>query len=254
MNTAVDAMAGYEANRTVHAVDFSYLRARHQLDAMAFVKRDRPQGNAFDILLAGHEALGEWRALVGNIGLVADQRDRSLITFHAQRSGNLETGLPGSDDNHAVRLHCIRPSAFTPEPLLLSLRRPHDQAVQLLGHWYLAAQAAIRTPLRGGSVEHFVLIFLDRIQQAEKCFVDINVAGGALAGAAAFGDDAVNSIFNGAFHYRVTDRNGNRVGFPRVRDVGHRGSISLFFSKETHDCQLLNSKNPHRPAFQNFRT
>ena len=179
--------------------------------------------------LPAHEAFGERRALVGEIGLVANQRDRSLITFHAQRRGNLEAGLSGSDDNHAA----------STKPSLLGFGRPHDQAVELLGDRYLAAQTAVRPPLRSRSVEHLVLVFLDRIQQAEKRLVDINVAGGTLAGAATFGNNAVDSILDGAFHNRVADRHGDLASIARVRDVGHRGSFCLFFSKEAHDCRWV---------------
>ena len=86
------------------------------------------------------------------------------------------------------------------KPSLLGLRRPHDQTVKLLGDRYLAAQTAVLPPLRSRSGEHLVLVFLDRIQQTEKRFVDINVTGRTLASAATLGNNAVDSILDGAFH------------------------------------------------------
>ena len=188
------AATGCKAHRAADRVNLGHLGAGDQLDSMALIEGQRTQGSAFDILLAGHEALGERRALVGEIGLVANQSDRSLIAFRAQRCCNLETGLSGSDDDDAIRSHCLG-----------LWRRPHDQAVEFLGHRNLAAQPAVRLTRAERGVEHFVLVFLDGFQQAEKRFVDINVAGGTLAGAATLGDNAVDSILDGAFHNRVAD-------------------------------------------------
>jgi hypothetical protein len=39
---------------------------------MALIEGERPQGSAFNILLTCHEALGERRALVGEIRLIAN--------------------------------------------------------------------------------------------------------------------------------------------------------------------------------------
>jgi hypothetical protein len=128
--------------------------------------------------------------------------------------------------------------SFTPESSLLGLRRPHYQAVELLSDRYLAAQPAVRPPLRSRRVEHLVLVFLDRIQQAEKRLVDINVAGGTLAGAATLGDNAVDSILDGAFHDRVAYWHRDLTSLARMRDVGQRGGVCLFLSKEAHDRRL----------------
>src|SRR5580700_10927124 len=125
-----------------------------------------------------------------------------------------------------------------PQELLLRLGRPHDQAVEFLGDRYLAAQTAVRPPWRECRIEHLVLVFLDRFQPVEKRLVDINVAGSTLAGAATLGDNTVDSILDSAFHDRVANRYGDQMSFARERNVGYRGSLGLFFSKEAHDCRL----------------
>ena len=201
---------------------------------MALVEGQRSQGRGFDILLAEHEAFGERRALIGKIGLVANQGDPPLIPFHAQRQRQ-----PGS---RLVRLRRSphRPMSFVMRaPSLLRLRCPHDQAVQFLGDRDLAAQTAIRPALGSRGVEHLDPRLPGSASAVrEQRLVDINVAGGALARAATFGDNAVHSILDGAFHHRVADRNGDLTSVARVRDVGHRGGVCLLFSKEAHDCRL----------------
>src|SRR5580700_11985181 len=83
---------------------------------MAHIEGTRPQGGALNVLLTRHEGLGQRRALVGEIGLVANQGDGSLVAFRAQRRGNLEPGLPGSDNHHAVRRHCCFGGVLTIRP------------------------------------------------------------------------------------------------------------------------------------------
>src|SRR3984885_9497719 len=153
---------------------------------------------------------------------------------------------------------CPAPKTTTPSgfiaPSLLGLGRSHNQAFEFLTHRYLAAQTAVGTPLRSRGIEHLILVFLDRLQQAEKCFVHINVAGGALARPATLGDNAVDSILNGALHNRVTDGHGHLTSVARIGDIGHCGGVCLFFSKEAHDCRLilLDSENPNHAAFWNL--
>src|SRR5438128_1669308 len=95
--------------------------------------------------------------------------------------------------------------------LLLRGRRVDHQAVEFGLYVELAAQAAIRFPGRCRGLEHRVLVFGDRLQDREEVFLDVDVAGGALAIAAAFRDDPVDAVLNGAFHNRVAYRNVNRA-------------------------------------------
>jgi len=83
------------------------------------------------------------------------------------------------------------------------------QAVERGRHVELATQTAIGFPGRRRGLEHRVLIFRGRFQKREELFLDVDVAGGALAIAAAFGDDAVDAVLHGAFHDGVAYRNIN---------------------------------------------
>ena len=59
-----------------------------------------------------------------------------------------------------------------------------------------------------------------------------------MTGSAALGDNAVNSILDGAFHDGIPHRHCDLTSISRVRDVGHGGGVFLFFSKEAHGCLL----------------
>jgi len=106
--------------------------------------------------------------------------------------------------------------------LFLIFRHSDDKAVELLRNLNLAAQAAIGKAFAGGGIEHGVLLFADGRQQREKPLLNINVTGGAEAGAAAFGHDAVNAVANGGFHNGFAHRHVDLKGVSLV------GYISYF--------------------------
>ena len=57
--------------------------------------------------LADHRVLGQRRPLVGQMRLVADQRDRAVIADLAQRKRGARAAFAGADDDHA---RCASPS------------------------------------------------------------------------------------------------------------------------------------------------
>jgi len=170
---------------------------RHEVYSMCLVERRRAQLGMTLLLFAEKKTLRERRPLVRNAGLLADQRDGFLETLGTERCGGLESALPSAndDDRH----------------LLLRRGRVNHEAVQLRLDVDLAAQAAVGFPGRGGGFEHRVLILADGVEQGEELFLDVDVAGGALAVAAAFGDDAVHVVLYGAFHDGVAEGNVNRA-------------------------------------------
>ena len=60
------------------------------------------EGEIGERLLAGQHALRQRRALVGRVGLGADQGDRPLPAGGAERMGGPAAGVPGADDDHAA--------------------------------------------------------------------------------------------------------------------------------------------------------
>ena len=93
--------------------------------------------------------------------------------------------------------------------LLLRRGRVDHQPIELRRHMELAAQAAVGFARRRRGLKHRVLILGHRLQPRQELFFDVDVASGALAVAAAFGDDPVDAVLDGAFHDSVADRNVN---------------------------------------------
>ena len=85
----------------------------------------------------------------------------------------------------------------------------HYQPLEFGFYVKLAAQAAIGLSGRGSGLEHRILVLCHRGQHGLELFFDVDVAGGALAVAAAFGHDAVDAVLHGAFHDGVANRNLN---------------------------------------------
>jgi hypothetical protein len=95
----------------------------------------------------------------------------------------------------------------------------------------MAAQAAIGFAARSRRLKHSVFVFGDRLQDRKELFFDVNVTGGALAVAAALGDNPVDAVLDGAFHYGVAERNVNSArnsGVGNIGDFGHVGRNSHY--------------------------
>ena len=137
------------------------------------------------------------------MGFVADDGDRLVVTLGAQGGRGLESALSTANDDDA-HLAILR--------LLLRRGRVDHQAVECQRYVELAAQTAIGLPGRRSGFEHRILVFRHRLQNREELLFDVDVAGGALAVATAFSDDAVDAVLDGAFHDGVAYRNVNGAG------------------------------------------
>src|SRR5438874_4572468 len=82
----------------------------------------------------------------------------------------------------------------------LGLRQIDDQPLHLRRYDELAGEAAVGPPRAGGAFEHRVLVGLHRGGLRQLVFADIDMAGGAHAGAAALGDDAVDPVKHRGLH------------------------------------------------------
>src|SRR5208337_1660416 len=97
--------------------------------------------------------------------------------------------------------------------LPLLSRRRHDEAVELLADLDLAGEPRIRPHLEG-EVEHVLFHLRGLADLLRPLRRDIDVAGGAGAGAAAFGFDARNGVAQRGFHHRGADLRLDRAGLP----------------------------------------
>src|SRR5579871_147212 len=179
----------------------------------------RTQEQAGLILFAEHEGLRERGALIRHVGLFANQANRAVVTFRAQRGSGLEAGLATPHDDDAG------------SHLLLRLRHADDQAVQLGPHLDLAAQAAIGLALGRGRIEHGVLIVVDGWKQRKELLIHIDVARGAEAGSPAFPNDSVDSVLDRTLHDGLANRPIDLGALPLMRnisDLWHNGT-SLYY-------------------------
>src|SRR5579883_1343153 len=77
------------------------------------------------------------------------------------------------------------------------------------------------------------------------------MTGPALAGAAAFGDDAVDVVPDGAFHHRIADRDIDAIHGAGVRNISDAGGF--FFSEERHAQPIVADQTRAAPqAFCDF--
>ena len=108
----------------------------------------------------------------------------------------------------------------------------HHEAVERLGHFDLARQARI-WPHVGGEIEH-VLLHLRRLADGLRPFVsDVDVTGGAGAGAAALGFDAGDAVAQRRLHHRRAD-----LGVDRARRA-REASIYVTFVMGKNDFYFL---------------
>src|SRR5262249_28720630 len=106
----------------------------------------------------------------------------------------------------------------------LFFRHPQHQAVECVADLDLARQAAGLVDVVG-VVEHGDFGRRARTGPLEPGGVDMDVAGGARTGAAAFGDDARDIVADRAFHRRLAglDLDGMRLaGVFDIGDFGHQ--------------------------------
>jgi hypothetical protein len=62
-------------------------------------------------LVTGEIFLGERRALIRKLGLVAEHADRAGELVLPQRDRGLRAGMPGTDDQDVVAVHAVSRSA-----------------------------------------------------------------------------------------------------------------------------------------------
>src|SRR5215469_14638963 len=118
--------------------------------------------------------------------------------------------------------------------LVLSLRQADDEAVERLRHLDLARQPGVR-PVERGKAQHTRLLRARhrRPGHREPCLIDIDVAGGAGAFAAAIGVDAGNVVIDSAAHDRLAERQLDLVGATAALDIGDFGHVPDTFGDGT---------------------
>ena len=135
----------------------------------------------------------------------------------ASTCSRMRVRLPSTRANRqAIALKVFRTSG-------LPLRRRHHEAVEFVAHLDLARQARIR-PHVETEIQHVLFHRRRRADLLAPGFVDIDVAGRAGAGAAAFGFDAGNGVADRGFHHgrAVLDFDGSFfAGMVDKVDFGH---------------------------------
>ena len=92
-------------------------RAEQELDAVLPPVAVGPQGERLGRLRPDEQLLRERRPLVGRAGLLAHERDASLVAARAQRLGAARAGEAGSDDEHVVVHHAAFSSITVIAPI-----------------------------------------------------------------------------------------------------------------------------------------
>src|ERR1700730_12991182 len=117
-------------------------------------------------------------------------------------------------------LHILR--NFKSTTLGLPLGRAHHQAVELRRHLDLAGQARVRLHVVA-EVEHVLLHTRRLAHRLAPCLIDMHVAGGAGAGAAAFRLDAGNAVLDRRLHHGRAELALDRAGGASMIDIGDFG-------------------------------
>src|SRR5207253_10076877 len=94
-------------------------------------------------------------------------------------------------------------------------RRRDHEPVEFVADLDLARQARIR-PHVEAEIQHVLFHWRGRAYLFAPGFIDINVAGRAGAGAAAFGLDAGNAVADGGFHHGRAVRDLEKTVFATV--------------------------------------
>src|SRR5215813_210109 len=108
---------------------------------------------------------------------------------------------------------------FKSTTLGLPLGRAHHQAVELRRHLDLAGQARVRLHVVA-EVEHVLLHRRRLAHRLAPCCIDMHVAGGTGAGAAAFRLDAGNAVLDRRLHHGRTELALDRAGGAFMIDIG----------------------------------
>jgi hypothetical protein len=122
-------------------------------------------------------------------------------------------------------------------------------------HLDLASKTAIGLTLEGG-IEHAVFHIVHRRNLVEPRFVDVTVARGTGASAPALGNNSIDIIVDGAFHYGIAifDLHFLAGAVRRdVRDRGHRGQSFVFEAANYRGVDLLRSTPLSIPVLLWFR-
>src|ERR1700746_1943417 len=114
-------------------------------------------------------------------------------------------------------LHILRNFKYT--TLGLPLGRAHHQAVELRRHLDLAGQARVRLHVVA-EVEHVLLHRRRLAHRLPPCCIDMHVAGGAGAGAAAFRLDAGNAVLDRRLHHGRAKLALDRASGAFMIDIG----------------------------------
>ena len=135
------------------------------------------------------------------------------LAFGDMGSARLQDGLSG---------------VATPSAQLSALRHrhAHHQPVQLWRYRDLAGQPRVAAHVEG-EVEHFLFVALRQAHAVQPFGADVDMAGGAGAGAAAFGIDAGPAVGDGGAHEAVAVRGLHGVLAAAVfyeGDGGHGGA------------------------------
>ncbi len=83
-------------------------------DAFAVVEGMGLERQALHVQRAGEISLGERRALIGRVGLLADDGERARKALAAQRGRGLQGGLARADDQDPCR-HAVRKAGYDGE-------------------------------------------------------------------------------------------------------------------------------------------
>src|SRR5215468_976070 len=114
-------------------------------------------------------------------------------------------------------LHILR--NFKSTTLGLPLGGAHHQAVELRRHFDLAGQARVRLHVVA-EIEHVLLHRRRLAHRLAPCCIDMHVARGTGAGAAAFRLDAGNAVFDCRLHHGRAELALDRAGGAFMIDIG----------------------------------
>jgi hypothetical protein len=85
-------------------VDPGGAEAGQEVDPGGLVEGGGPEVQAVRVAVL-EVGLGEWRPLVGEAGLIADEGDRPLVALLPEACGGLEAALSGAHDHHPAFRH-----------------------------------------------------------------------------------------------------------------------------------------------------
>ncbi len=93
-------LPGIERDAPATPIDRRNARC-YQGDPLRLVKRSGAQLGMALLLFAKQKAFRQRRTLIGDMRLVANERDRFLVSLGTQGRGDLEAALPSANDDDA---------------------------------------------------------------------------------------------------------------------------------------------------------